>query len=258
MSGVNGTAQDVDIDFPALMAGLWRRKLLILAVAILAMVGAYGISLMLSPKYMAETRILIETRESVYTRPNIENGRNDALDQESVQSQVELIASTALLSDVARDLGLASRDEFSGSGSLSIPFISQPSRGTIDERVLKNMRERLKVYRTEGTRVIVIQFSSRDPELAAGVPNAIADAYMELQRKARLETDTTATEWLAPEIAMAMYRSGVTTLPVRPICSLGGNQPRSTAAREAPTAALSLPMARSGVGATTELFSRAG
>ena len=201
MSGVNGTAQDVDIDFPALMAGLWRRKLLILAVAILAMVGAYGISLMLSPKYMAETRILIETRESVYTRPNIENGRNDALDQESVQSQVELIASTALLSDVARDLGLASRDEFSGSGSLSIPFISQPSRGTIDERVLKNMRERLKVYRTEGTRVIVIQFSSRDPELAAGVPNAIADAYMELQRKARLETDTTATEWLAPEIA---------------------------------------------------------
>lgn len=201
MSGVNGTAQDVDIDFPALVQGMWRRKILILAVTLVVTAAAFAVSLVVSPKYMAETRILIETRESVYTRPNVENGRDEALDQESVQSQVELIASTALLSQVARDLGLASRDEFTGSATLSIPFISEPARGSLDERVLRNMRERLKVYRTEGTRVIVIQFSSSDPKLAADVPNAIADAYMELQRKARLETDTTATEWLAPEIA---------------------------------------------------------
>lgn len=201
MSGVNGTAQDVDIDFPALVQGMWRRKILILAVTLVVTAAAFAVSLVVSPKYMAETRILIETRESVYTRPNVENGRDEALDQESVQSQVELIASTALLSQVARDLGLASRDEYTGSATLSIPFISEPARGSLDERVLRNMRERLKVYRTEGTRVIVIQFSSSDPKLAADVPNAIADAYMELQRKARLETDTTATEWLAPEIA---------------------------------------------------------
>ena len=201
MSGVNGTAQDVDIDFPALVAGLWRRKFLVLAVTLLVTAAAFAVSLVVSPKYMAETRILIETRESVYTRPNIENGRAEALDQESVQSQVELIASTALLSQVARELELAGREEFTKSAGLSIPFVSEPSRGTLEERVLRNMRERLKVYRTEGTRVIVIQFSSSDPKLAADVPNAIADAYMDLQRKARLETDTTATEWLAPEIA---------------------------------------------------------
>ena len=80
MSGVNGTAQDVDIDFPALVAGLWRRKFLVLAVTLLVTAAAFAVSLVVSPKYMAETRILIETRESVYTRPNIENGRAEALD----------------------------------------------------------------------------------------------------------------------------------------------------------------------------------
>ncbi|PHP66877.1 chain-length determining protein [Zhengella mangrovi] len=200
MSGVNGTAQDVDIDFPALVAGLWRRKGRILLVALAATAAALAVTMVLSPKYMAETRILIETRESVYTRPNLQPGEDKSLDQESVQSQVELVASTALLSQVADKLKLASRSEFTQSTSLSIPFLTEPSQGTLEERVLRNMRERLKVYRTEGTRVIVIQFSSKDPKLAADVPNAIADAYMALQRKAKLETDTTATEWLKPEI----------------------------------------------------------
>src|SRR3972149_1396412 len=42
--------------------------------------------------------------------------------------------------------------------------------------------------------------------------------------------------WLAPEMATAMYRSGVTTLPVRPICVATGYHPRSQTARVAPTA----------------------
>src|SRR3989304_2186291 len=40
--------------------------------------------------------------------------------------------------------------------------------------------------------------------------------------------------WLAPEMATAMYRSGVTTLPVRPTCVATGYQPRSHTARGAP------------------------
>ena len=43
--------------------------------------------------------------------------------------------------------------------------------------------------------------------------------------------------WTAPEIPTAIYNSGATTLPVCPTCNSLGQNPESTAALEAPTAA---------------------
>src|SRR3972149_116941 len=51
--------------------------------------------------------------------------------------------------------------------------------------------------------------------------------------------------WLAPEMPTAMYRSGVTTLPVRPICVATGYQPRSQTARLGPAAPPSRPASSS-------------
>ena len=70
-----------------------------------------------------------------------------------------------------------------------------------EERVLKTFREKLNVYRVEKSRVIVIEISSEDPKLAAEIPNAIADAYLAVQRGAKLQSNADATDWLEPEIA---------------------------------------------------------
>src|SRR5690606_19115472 len=59
---------------------------------------------------------------------------------------------------------------------------------------------KLNVYRVEGSRVIVIEFSSEDPKLAAEIPNLIADTYIASQGNAKLESNAAATQWLAPEI----------------------------------------------------------
>jgi uncharacterized protein involved in exopolysaccharide biosynthesis len=50
------------------------------------------------------------------------------------------------------------------------------------------------------SRVIGIEFSSQDEELAAQVPNALVDAYLAFQSGAKLETNTDASAWLEPEI----------------------------------------------------------
>ena len=50
---------------------------------------------------------------------------------------------------------------------------------TPEERVLEAYYDRLTVYPVEKSRVIVIDFLSEDPELAAHVANAIAEAYLE-------------------------------------------------------------------------------
>lgn len=52
-----------------------------------------------------------------------------------------------------------------------------------------------------------------------------------------LESFMPARCWIAPDIPIAMYNSGATTLPVCPTCSELSAYPASTAAREAPTAA---------------------
>ena len=47
---------------------------------------------------------------------------------------------------------------------------SDPNEIPPEERVLKTFREKLNVYRVEKSRVIVIEMSSEDPELAAEDP----------------------------------------------------------------------------------------
>lgn len=210
MSVSQSAAGDVDVDLARLFGSLvsrWRRVLgIALVVTGLALMFAW----MATPHYKSETRILIETRESIFTRPD-SNGENERpiLDEEGVTSQVEVIGSTDLLKQVALKLDLARLPEFDEAADMSLlsrllvitGLKSDPGEIPPEERVLKAFREKLSVYRVERSRVIVIEFSSEDPRLAAEVPNTLAEAYIAVQRDAKLESNSDATAWLEPEIA---------------------------------------------------------
>jgi capsular polysaccharide biosynthesis protein len=51
--------------------------------------------------------------------------------------------------------------------------------------VLEAYYERFTAYAVDKSRVIVVEFQSRDPELAARVANSIAEGYLVLQQDAR-------------------------------------------------------------------------
>ncbi len=199
---------DVDVDLGRLFAAVRRKWPRILFASLIITGLVFALAYMATPQYRAQTRLLIETRESIYTRPQgVGDGDRPILDGEGVTSQVELITSTEILDTVARDLNLANRKEFSGSGGSLVSRIlvmvglkSAPVEGTAEEKVLRAFRERLTVYRVENSRVIVIEFSSEDPQLAAEVPNAVANAYVAMQSDAKLQSNTSATQWLEPEI----------------------------------------------------------
>lgn len=214
MSGVQSSASDIDIDLGRLFGSLavrWKRILFVaLAVTALALAFAW----LATPRYKGETRILIETRESVFTRPQTTGENDRLLDEEGVTSQVQVITSTDLLKEVARKLELAQRPEFDEAADMSAlsrllviaGLRSDPNEIPPEERVLKAFRERLNVYRVERSRVIVIEMSSQDPKLAAEVPNALADAYIAGQGAAKLQSNSEATNWLEPEIASLSER----------------------------------------------------
>lgn len=211
MSDARHVAGDVDVDLGQLFGSLARNWLRVLLAALVVTGLAYVLVGLATPLYRAETRILIEARESVYTRPastGAAESDRGLLDQETVASQVEVIGSSDNLRAAARQLDLASRAEFGAAGERSTlgnlmilaGLKSDPTQASVEERVLKALEERLSIYRVDGSRVIVVSFSSPDPELAAAVPNAIADAYVAAQEQAKRLTSAAASQWLEPEI----------------------------------------------------------
>lgn len=209
MSGVNGGNQDVDIDLGRVISAVWERKARILAATIVAAaVALVGTSLM-KPSYKSETRMLIESRS-----PNLSGGdaaaqANDPLlDSLNITSQAQLLQSTDLIKRVARDLNLAKLKEFDPAAQSFLPdplvligLKQDPMKLDPEDRVIKEFRDKLNVYAVENSRVIAIEFSSRDPKLAAEIPNRMAQAYLQIQSGAKLDTHSETAKWLEPEIA---------------------------------------------------------
>lgn len=210
MTGASMIEKDVDIDLRRLFAALWERKWMILFAVCVVGIAALLLTSFMHPLYRAEARILIEARNGLTgSADTAQSAGQPILDERGVSSQVEIIRSSDLLKSVARKLDLAKRPEFEASEKPSLlarlmvlaGFERNPRDGAPEEQVLEKFREKLSVFQVENSRVIVIQFSSEDPEMAAAVPNTLADAYLARQSGIKLEDNTDATAWLQPEIA---------------------------------------------------------
>jgi polysaccharide biosynthesis transport protein len=206
-----GPFADAQFDLPGLGAALWRKKWRILGPTILAALVTFGVVQLITPKYLSESRILIEARDNIFLRPDVDKDIIDrgTVDQEAVASQAQLILSRDLAGEVIAKLKLNENPEFDpvlkGVSPIKavlgmIGIIKNPMRMTPQERVLESYYDRLTVYPVEKSRVIVIDFLSEDPELAARVANAIADAYLQRQQAAKQDQARNASEWLAGEI----------------------------------------------------------
>ena len=187
-----------------------RKRGWIIVPTVLALVASVAAVNMVTPRYKSEARILVDGRENVFLRPNGErNEERTALDPEAVTSQVQLLQSRDLAREIIKKNKLAERPEFDpvlqGFSPLKsmlalIGIGRDPFSLTPEERVLDAYYERFTAYAVDKSRVIVVEFQSRDPELAARVANSIAEGYLVLQQNARQEQAKSAGLWLSGEI----------------------------------------------------------
>ncbi len=200
-----------DLDFGGLGHALWYKKWRIILPTIVAGVIALGAVNVITPRYKSESRILLETKENVFLRAEADkNIERTPLDPEAVASQIQLVMSRDLARTVIRREKLADKPEFDplvGGVSVTRTVLSllgigrDPMRMSPEERVLESYYDRLNAFAVEKTRVIAIEFSSSDPDLAARVANAIADAYLGMQQATKQTQTRAASEWLANEIS---------------------------------------------------------
>ena len=199
-----------DLDLRALGQALVKKRGWIIVPTVLSLVMSVVIVNLVTPRYKSEARILIDGRENVFLRPNADRTEErSALDAEAVTSQVQLVLSRELAREVIARNKLAERPEFDPVLSGISPLKSvaamfgigrDPYAMTPEERVLDAYYERLTAYAVDKSRVIVIEFQSQDPELAAKVANSIADGYLVLQQAARQQQAKSAGQWLLGEI----------------------------------------------------------
>ncbi|WP_028741407.1 GumC family protein [Rhizobium leguminosarum] len=209
MSGV-ARDQDVDIDLGQLVRAVWARRLRILTITLVGAGVAFAGAKIMSPQYRSETRILIEPRAPAFASTQQANDASAGplMDELNIASQVQLLQSADLLKKVINDLKLYNLPEFddaaSGSAMSSIlvklHLKKNPLENPPEERVIDAFVERLQVYQVPGSRVIGINFTSKDPKLAAAIPNAMANVYLSTQSGAKLDSNSEATRWLEPEI----------------------------------------------------------
>ncbi len=199
-----------DLDLHALGQALMRKRGWIIIPTVIAAVLSLAAVNLVTPRYKSEVRILIDGRENVFLRPNGErNEERTALDAEAVTSQVQLLLSRDLAREIIKKNKLAERPEFDPVLQGLSPVKSllalfgigrDPFSLTPEERVLDAYFDRFTAYAVDKSRVIVVEFQSRDPDLSARVANSIAEGYLVLQQNARQEQAKSASQWLSGEI----------------------------------------------------------
>lgn len=197
-----------EVDLRAVFGLVARRLPFLIVIALVVGGTVFAWQSAVDPMYRAETTILIETNESDLTLGANPVG-TASLDREGIASQVELVRSRDVALAVILQLELANIAEFD-------PAQAEPSLldralglvglggGTsdspVEELVLAKFRDQLSVVWIEDTRVISVSFVSTDPQLAAEVTNAVAQQYIDLQRRVLQESTADATIWLEAEI----------------------------------------------------------
>ncbi len=197
------SVDDVTIDLGALLRALWRARLWIVPLVVATAVASFvGLSF-LPPTYKSDARLVVDPRElpiggTVDRTTELERA---ALDEQGVGSQVQLITSRDIARRVLETQKLVDDPEYrSFLGELFGRIGLGGSGGTGEERALEAFLDHLTVFQVEKSRVIQVEFTSREPEKAARVVGAIVDEYRRVSAEAKGRASADATRWLSGEI----------------------------------------------------------
>jgi polysaccharide biosynthesis transport protein len=189
-SAYGRAAEPVALD--ALLPLMKRYALLFIAIVATFVIAAAAYVVIAVPSYVATTQLLIESQKG---QPfMLEPGMMDlTIDNAHVESQVEILRSERISTQVIRQLGLTADPEFRGE-------IDPGTEAARIRPTISNFGERLSVRRVGQSYVLEISFRSRVAAKSATIANAVVAAYLQDQIDARAQTARQGTEWLQARI----------------------------------------------------------
>lgn len=201
--------RDARIDVAAVLDAVGKRlpRIILLTLALLA--ATFALLLFVPRLYESSASILVESRSNIYSRAANEQAPSaSSADASTVSSQIELIKSRDTLLKVIDQLDLRSVSEFNGAGSGGFSPLGLVSRllgrsstpVSVDETVLNNLYARLTVVQERDSNLISVLVRSTDPQRAADIANAVANAHVARRAQLSLSDTAEASGWLRDEI----------------------------------------------------------
>lgn len=208
--GVTAVPQeDVFLDMGVLIKRVLKGLLWVLPMAALVAFATFYLASQKPAEYTSESKVLIDTANIVLPG-QLRNGEQERslLDKEGIASQVQLLQSRDLVRHVVKDLKLERNPAFADNGKgglvkqlMRLAGIELPAeQRSAEERVLKALTKNLDVFQIDGSRVIAVQFTSKDPEVAAQVVNTLVAAYQQLQENAKRSITNSTAQALEPQV----------------------------------------------------------
>ena len=205
-----------EIDLARIARAISAKRWWVIGPTVAMFAGSTIFVNVVKPRYSAEARVLLENQENFIPRADKTERVAEILpDPEAVQSQIQLLTSRDLARRVIKTLDLQGNDEFDplakGMGATTRALVMlglarDPTQTTPEDRILETFGDKLNVLSPTKTRVLSIEFTSRNPDLAAKGANAVAEAYLEFQQDAKRDHARGAANSLAALVAQLRAR----------------------------------------------------
>jgi polysaccharide biosynthesis transport protein len=220
-----GGAPAVHYAAPADTAGLetlWRvmrRRVRIVALTMAAVV-LLALAIALSrPQIYESTALVMVTPPTAMMSPDSESAPQTKIENDEIETQVQLLQSRALKERVVDNLGLVNDPAWNPAARNRNRSFSAASAARERRDVLAKLSDAYVVERQGRTQVIAITAQSENPEDAARIANGVASNFLDARDEARGASVNRSLDWLtrrttelqeevqAKEAAVEAYRA---------------------------------------------------
>ena len=173
-----------------------KRKGTVLSVALgVFVLGAFW-TFIQRPVYTAKSQLLIEKEPNILSFDQVL--QIDSMRDDFYQTQYKLLSGRGLADTVVDRLKLYENAEFAGKPKKGKPV--DPTDNVFREELIDSFLKRLSVKPVRLTRLVEVNFSARDPELAADCVNDLAAAFIDLNINMKYAATEQATTFLSEQI----------------------------------------------------------
>jgi len=193
------TASNSDsLDFTKFLKIIKSRAILIAVCALVATFAAGEYTFHQPNIYSAQARLDVDLSSTHLLLDSSGSDQISGDNQQKMATQLGILTSQAIAWEVISRLSLYKDPRFGGApqwaDAKEIPDVKKVA-------IINRFSSGLSVQFERGTEIAAVQYLSTDPELAAAIPNAIADAYISHTYQSKFTATTKESQWLDSQLS---------------------------------------------------------
>lgn len=180
---------------PSDLAGVTGRYLryapLVAIITVVFLVAAGGLTFLQTPMYTAKTTLLFDPKKAQVGREAI--APQDSAKDSAVDTQSEVLQSPTIVLNVINTLHLDQDPEFNDNLVKPRQGVAPADPASNRDALITAVAKELRAKRVGQTMLFELAYTNRDPNKAARIANAFADAYIKDQVQQKLDSARKST-----------------------------------------------------------------